>query len=72
MGLLTNGFCQRYKETQVMVKSKGWDWQAVDNSIWLDPCEESYYYVNKWKKAGCKSVLDLGCGYGWHCKYAVR
>ena len=19
-----------------------------------------------------KSVLDLGCGYGWHCKYAVQ
>lgn len=19
-----------------------------------------------------KSVLDLGCGYGWHCKYAVK
>lgn len=19
-----------------------------------------------------KSVLDLGCGYGWHCKYAVE
>ena len=18
-----------------------------------------------------KTVLDLGCGYGWHCKYAV-
>lgn len=19
-----------------------------------------------------KNVLDLGCGYGWHCKYAVE
>ena len=19
-----------------------------------------------------KAVLDLGCGYGWHCKYAAR
>lgn len=19
-----------------------------------------------------KSVLDLGCGYGWHCKYAAE
>ena len=18
-----------------------------------------------------KAVLDLGCGYGWHCKYAI-
>lgn len=49
-----------------MVTSKGWDWQAVEKSIWLDPCEESYYYANKWKKAGCKSVLDLGCGLGRH------
>lgn len=49
-----------------MVKSKGWDWQAADDTIWLDPAEESYYYCEKWKKQGRKSVLDLGCGLGRH------
>jgi hypothetical protein len=32
-----------------MVKSKAWDWEKEKNNIWLEPCEESYYYVNKWK-----------------------
>lgn len=49
-----------------MVKSKGWDWQSADQSIWLDPAEESYFYCEQWKKQGKKSVLDLGCGLGRH------
>jgi len=44
-----------------------WDWNAVaDRSVWLEPCEESYYYARKWKKEGRRSVLDLGCGLGRH------
>ena len=42
------------------------DWNAVDKSPWLEPCEESYYYAAKWKKESRKSVLDLGCGLGRH------
>ena len=43
------------------------DWKSVDDkSAWLTPCEESYYYLNKWKSEGRKSVLDLGCGLGRH------
>ena len=43
------------------------DWSAVeDKEDWLEPCEESYYYVEKWKREGRKSVLDLGCGLGRH------
>lgn len=43
------------------------DWNAVDDkAFWLDPCEESYYYANKWKREGRKSILDLGCGLGRH------
>ena len=43
------------------------DWKAVeDKSAWLDPCEESYYYAEKWKREGRKSILDLGCGLGRH------
>ena len=49
-----------------MVESVGWDWNTVTNSVWLNPCEESYYYAANWKNEGRKSVLDLGCGLGRH------
>ena len=43
------------------------DWANVtDKTAWLEPCEESYYYLNKWKREGRRSVLDLGCGLGRH------
>ena len=43
------------------------DWQHVeDKTTWLEPCEESYYYAEKWKCEGRRSVLDLGCGLGRH------
>lgn len=49
-----------------MVKSKAWGWEKEKNNIWLEPCEESYYYVNKWKKPNNNFLLDLGCGLGRH------
>ena len=49
-----------------MIESVGWNWNVVTDSYWLNPCEESYYYAVNWKKAGCKYVLDLGCGLGRH------
>ena len=49
-----------------MVESKGWNWESADNTIWLEPCEESYFYCENWKKQGKRSVLDLGCGLGRH------
>ena len=43
------------------------DWKNIDDkSQWLDPCEESYYYAEKWKREGRHSILDLGCGLGRH------
>ena len=43
------------------------DWNAVeDKSTWLEPCEESWYYAEKWRREGRRSVLDLGCGLGRH------
>ena len=43
------------------------DWKNVeDKTTWLNPCEESYYYAEKWKRENRKSVLDLGCGLGRH------
>ena len=55
-----------------MVESKGWDWEAAEKESWLDPCEESYFYCNKWKKQGKRSVLDLGCGLGRHSLLFAR
>lgn len=49
-----------------MVESKGWDWKSADTEIWLDPAEESYYYCERWKRDGKRSILDLGCGLGRH------
>lgn len=49
-----------------MVDSKEWDWEKANKDIWIELCEESYYYAKKWKREGRKSVLDLGCGLGRH------
>lgn len=49
-----------------MVESKGWDWEKAESDIWLDPAEESYFFCEKWKRQGKRSVLDLGCGLGRH------
>ncbi len=49
------------------------DWSMIkDRSLWLDPCEESYYYAEKWRREGRKSVLDLGCGLGRHSVLFAR
>ena len=43
------------------------DWSIVsDKTLWLTPCEESYYYVEKWSREGRSGVLDMGCGLGRH------
>ena len=52
-----------------MVKSKGWNWNVVDDEqeqIWKNPCIESYYLLNRWSSFGMKDFLDLGCGIGRH------
>ena len=49
-----------------MTESKEWDWEKNNDIFWYEPSEESYYYCNRWKKAGKKSILDLGCGLGRH------
>ncbi len=49
-----------------MTLSKAWDWNVVQNPIWRVPSEESHYYANRWKEAGYKTLLDLGCGLGRH------
>lgn len=43
------------------------DWSMVtDKTLWLTPCEESYYYVEKWRREVRRRVLDMGCGLGRH------
>lgn len=49
-----------------MVQSKGWDWNAQNDGIWHEPCEESYFFAERWKREGRRTVLDLGCGLGRH------
>lgn len=55
-----------------MVESKGWNWETADESLWLDPSEESYYFCEKWKNQGRRSILDLGCGLGRHSLLFAR
>ena len=49
-----------------MIDSKSWDWKNEKDTLWLTPCEESYYFCEKWKHEGRRSILDLGCGLGRH------
>ena len=59
----------REERRSMMVESKGWQWEMVkedENSIWKNPCIESYSLLNRWKMAGKMDFLDLGCGLGRH------
>lgn len=49
-----------------MVKSKEWNWAEIKEKLWSEPSEDVYYYLNRWRKQGYKSFLDLGCGIGRH------
>lgn len=53
-----------------MIESKPWNWKKVDNgykeNVWLEPCIESYYLIDRWKKQNKKDFLDIGCGLGRH------
>ena len=58
-----------------MIKSKGWNWKIVkedENSIWKNPCIESYYLLNRWTSENKKIFLDLGCGLGRHSVLFAR
>ncbi len=51
----------------IHVKNKAWDWKKVEDSRWLEPSEDMYYYVHRWHKPNQQnSLLDLGCGLGRH------
>lgn len=52
-----------------MIKSKGWNWQVINNDLeeyWKSPSMESYYLLNRWKSNNKLEFLDLGCGLGRH------
>jgi hypothetical protein len=61
----------RYSGGVGMTESKEWDWQKESSPIWLEPCEESYYFCRRWKKAVKRTVLDLGCGLGRHIEDCI-
>lgn len=50
-----------------MVESMPWNWELLteeQKKEWKDePSKESYYLVDRWKKQGKKTFLDLGCGF---------
>ena len=52
-----------------MIESKPWEWNKLDEEEqkkWKEPCIESYYLINRWKKQNKKYFLDIGCGLGRH------
>lgn len=55
-----------------MSVSKAWEWHKEDNSIWLNPSEESYYIAHRWKEKKFRDVLDFGCGLGRHAIHFAR
>lgn len=38
----------------------------------LESAGEWYQFKSLFPNLSGKKVLDLGCGYGWHCKYAIE
>lgn len=41
------------------------------SQLGLSGAGEWHQFKSLFPNLSCKSVLDLGCGYGWHCRYAV-
>jgi SAM-dependent methyltransferase len=52
--------------------SKAWDWERGREPVWLTPSEESHWLAARWKDAGYRGLLDLGCGLGRHSIFFAR
>ena len=46
--------------------------QMTRSQMGLDGAGEWHQFRQLFPDLKGKSVLDLGCGYGWHCKYAME
>ena len=49
-----------------MIESKPWEWNKLDEEgqkKWKEPCIESYYLINRWKKHSLSigRFLIIGC-----------
>jgi ubiquinone/menaquinone biosynthesis C-methylase UbiE len=55
-----------------MAESKAWQWNKVEDKIWLIPAPEAYYYSNIWLEKGFTTFLDLGCGLGRHAIFFAK
>lgn len=62
----TIDYMKKVEDMGETVKSKAWDWELGRDPVWLIPSEESHWLAARWKDAGFRSVLDLGCGLGRH------
>lgn len=49
-----------------MTAHRAWDWDKSEDGRWLVASEESHYLADRWKAAGYRDFLDLGCGLGRH------
>lgn len=47
-------------------KTQAWQWENAQHDMWLKPCEDAYYMLNKWQDQSFKNILDLGSGLGRH------
>lgn len=64
--LIRIDYMKKVEDMGETVKSKAWDWELGRDPVWLIPSEESHWLAARWKDAGFRSVLDLGCGLGRH------
>ncbi len=48
------------------------EYANMERSQGLEKAGEWYQLKNLFPDVKDKNVLDLGCGYGWHCKEAVK
>ena len=49
-----------------MIGKVGWNWDKVSTKYWMEPSEDIYYLLHRWKAADRVTMLDLGCGLGRH------
>jgi len=63
---LNRAMLAQKRASNIMIKSKAWNWDLSIAPWWEEPAAEVYPLLFKWNKMGFKKFLDLGCGIGRH------